>query len=353
MAAPSSHMSEKFRYEFTVTPGLEAVAERELKATQWGQRASVETSTGALCVVADAPYPRESILRTATALYEVLEFAVPRPKALLGHQNLTRVVRACQAVLTPQYKTIAISAAGKSTEVMQRLIAELATALHLQPSRDNGDLHLRIRRSTHLVDGWSVLIRQTPRPWATRAWRVENLPGSLHGPVAAALAMLADLRPQMRVLNAGCGSGTIAVECRLIQPEVRLIAVDIEWAHAQLTQKHLKAAMLSPSAILSADVRALPFADASFDAVLSDLPFGQLMGRDSNLSNLYSAWLREAARVTIPDGRGIFLTHAVRLMMEVLAGAQGLWHVEKVMPITLNGLHPRIFLLKRRNGQLS
>lgn len=342
-------MPKTFRYELTVAPGIEAIAARELKVTTWGQSAVVETVTGALMAASNQPYPDEHVLRTVTALYEVHDFDVPRPKALLGHQHLTRIVKACQAILTPQYETLAISAAGKSSEVMQRLLAELGAALHLKPSRDHGDLHVRIRRSTVYQDGWAVLIRRSPRPWATRAWRTENLPGSLHGPVAAALGMLAELRPNDRVLNAGSGSGTIAIECLGVQPQAHLVALDVAWPHVQITRQHAESANVTLKGLLQSDVHDLPFAPMTFDAVLSDLPFGQLMGRTSDLGALYDVWLRESARVTKPDGRGIFLTHAVRLMMEVLGHVQTIWHIERVLPITLNGLHPRLFLLKRRS----
>jgi len=342
-------MVQRFCYEFTVTPGLESVAERELAATPWGANAVIQASTGALMATSDVNYPHGQLLRTVVALYEVLDFDVPRPRALLGHQQLSQILQAAQSIVERgAYKTIAISAAGKSTEVMQRLLAELAGALKLQPAHDVGDLHIRIRRSSLYPDGWAVLLRQTPRPWATRSWRVENLPGSLHAPVAAAMAMLAQIPNNARVLNAGAGSGTIAIESRMMFPSVDMVAIDIEWEHICLTQRHIRAAHLCDGRLLQADAARLPFASASFAAVLSDLPFGQWMGRQKNLQAIYTRWLRETARVTCLEGRGVFLTHAVRLMMEVLA-AQDVWQVEKVMPITLNGLHPRLFLLRRRN----
>jgi 23S rRNA G2445 N2-methylase RlmL len=342
-------MTELFRYEFTVTPGLENLAERELAATPWGSQAQIQSATGLLAAASAEPYPPEQVLRTAVALYEVLDFPVPRPKALLGHQHLTRIIHACKAILSPSFTTLSISAAGKSSEVMQRLLAELAAALQLKAVRDVGDLHLRIRRSTLHDDGWAVLVRRTPRPWATRAWRSENLPGSLHAPVAAAMAMLA--QPTETVLNVGSGSGTIAIETSLIHPNLPVVSLDVDWANIQLTRRHMQAAAVGVDHLLQADARTLPLADASFGAVLSDLPFGQLMGHNEDLQALYTAWLRETARVTQLEGRGVFLTHAVRLMMEVLGSVQDVWQVEKILPITLNGLHPRLFMLKRRNGR--
>lgn len=344
-------MTELFRYEFTVTPGLEALAERELAATPWGSQAQIQSSTGLLTAASAEPYPQEQMLRTVVALYDVLDFPVPRPKALLGHQHLTRIIHACKAILSPSFATLSISAAGKSSEVMQRLIAELAAALQLKAVRDVGDLHIRIRRSTLHDDGWAVLIRRTPRPWATRAWRSENLPGSLHAPVAAAMAMLAQASEAAPVLNVGSGSGTIVIETSLFNPKLRIVSLDADWSNIQLTRRHMQAAAVRVDRLLQADARALPLADASFGAVLSDLPFGQLMGHNEDLQALYTAWLRETARVTQLEGRGVFLTHAVRLMMEVLGSVQDVWQVEKILPITLNGLHPRLFMLKRRNGR--
>jgi 23S rRNA G2445 N2-methylase RlmL len=343
-------MMQRFRYEFTVTPGLESVAERELAATPWGSRASLQVSVGALTAESSVSYPHDQMLRTAIALYEVLDFEVPRPKALLSHQHLSQIIRAAQAVVERGgYKTVSISAAGKSTEVMQRLLAELSGALGLESARDVGDLHVRIRRSSLYTDGWAVLLRQTPRPWATRAWRIENLPGALHAPVAAAMAVLAQIPDHARVLNAGAGSGTIAIETRMMFPSVEVVALDIEWRHICLTKQHAQAAHLEGGCFLQADAERLPFASATFAVVLSDLPFGQWMGRQRDLRAIYTRWLRETARVTQLEGRGIFLTHAVRLMMEVLADVQDVWQVEKIMPITLNGLHPRLFLLRRRS----
>ncbi len=344
-------MTELFRYEFTVTPGLENLAERELAATLWGSKAQIQPSTGLLAAVSREPYPPEQWIRTAVALYDVLDFPVPRPKALLGHQHLTRIIHTCKGILSPSFETLSISAAGKSSEVMQRLIAELAAALQLKAVPDVGDLHIRIRRSTLYDDGWAVLIRRTPRPWATRPWRSENLPGSLHAPVAAAMAMLAQPSDDAPVLNVGSGSGTIAIETNLIYPASCVVSLDLDWLNIQMTRRHMQSAAVRSDRLLQADARALPLADATFGAVLSDLPFGQLMGHNEDLQALYTVWLRESARVTQLEGRGVFLTHAVRLMMEVLGSVQDVWQVEKILPITLNGLHPRLFILKRRNGR--
>src|SRR5690625_5498492 len=60
---------------------------------------------------------------------------------------------------------------------MQRLgeaLAELAEV----PVDPEGDLLVRVRRGPGRPGTWQVLIRTTPRPLATRAWRTVNYPGA-------------------------------------------------------------------------------------------------------------------------------------------------------------------------------
>ena len=66
-----------------------------------------------------------------------------------------------------------------------------------------------------------------------------------------------------RVLDAGCGTGGLLATLRATRPDLTLIGV--EWAD----QAAHRAAEKSGAAIARGSVNALPFADASFDAVLA------------------------------------------------------------------------------------
>jgi 23S rRNA G2445 N2-methylase RlmL len=90
----------------------------------------------------------------------------------------------------------------------------------------------------------------------------------------------------------------------------------------------------------------LPFADGCCDALCADLPFGHLVGSHEENVVLYPAMLREAARVARRGASLVVITHEVRLMTAVLAKIEE-WRVETVLRVTLGGLHPRIFLLRR------
>jgi len=63
--------------------------------------------------------------------------------------------------------------------------------------------------------------------------------------------------------------------------------------------------------VARADCRRLPFADASVDVVLCDLPYGRQYGTEVGNQKLYAEALREVARVLRPGtGRAVLITTA-------------------------------------------
>lgn len=105
----------------------------------------------------------------------------------------------------------------------------------------------------------------------------------------------AGLQSADAVLDLGCGSGTLALMALRAAPGLRLTGVDGD--SAMLAQAQRKAARLGQTLALSqALAQQLPFADASFDAVLSSLFFHHL-DRPAKL-----AVLREVNRVLRPGG---------------------------------------------------
>jgi tRNA (guanine6-N2)-methyltransferase len=204
------------RYEAEVLPGLEPFAAAEIRRGSGDASAVGEGAAGDLPFeYSGDPYDLLA-LRTVVAVYRVLDFAIPRPKALLGHQNFHRMVDTITAVaaLHPPgaFRTFRFSAAGRDSSVFDRLRDDLAAETGLINAPDEADLLLRVRPSADRDRGWQVLVRLSPRPLATRDWRACDMPGALNASVAAAMVEMTNPRPDDAFFNPMCGSATLLVE---------------------------------------------------------------------------------------------------------------------------------------------
>jgi len=290
-------------------------------------------------------------LRMATAIYLGRTLAIEAPRALLiadkfalFKQPIDQVRRLHSA---EAFRTFTISAAGRDSATLVAVRDRVAAETGLIYSPDEADLVIRIRPSP-IRSGWDVLIRMSPRPLVTRAWRVYNMLGALNASVAAAMIDLTYPRASDRYFNAMCGSGTLLIERLLHYPARQAIGCD--WDNAALAGAalNLKAAGLDGRAeLMKLDVTALPFPAASFDVICTDLPWGQLVGSHAQNVVLYPKVLRELARVAAPGARFVALTHEISLMEDLIEEDPD-WVVRDIIRVAQGGLHPRLFVLQRR-----
>lgn len=340
-----------FDCELEVLPGLEGFAADELRSC-CGEIAhlSPRQEHGALRFRYGGDLDDLIDLRSVTAAYLVRRFNVPRPRALLANQHLGAIVEAIDQVRAlwteRSFSTLRLSAAGEGSGVMQRLRDELAGRTRLTISPDEGDLLLRLRPGR---DGsWEALVRLSPRPLATRPWRVCNLPGALNAPVAHVMMQLTAPGPSDRVVNLCCGSGTLLIERLALGPARSAIGCDVDAPALACARRNLAAAGLVGAARLERwDAGDLPLTDATVDVLCADLPFGQLVGSHEANEALYPRLLAEATRVATGGARMALITHEVRLLERSLAPHAGRWRREQEIRIRVSGMAPRIYLLRR------
>lgn len=334
-------------FEAEVLPGLEQLAADDIRARAGHANQTVVARNGAVTFTHTGSMAQLNTLKIATAVYGSMVFTVPRPKALMGHEHLTRLTKTCQVVLGAaqgQFSTVGLDAAGDDSSVMQRLLQDIAHALNLEPSDNRGDLNLRIRRP-RMGEGWEVLIRLTPRPLATRDWRVVNLKGAVFAPIAYAMAGMTRPSSDDRVLNLCCGSATLMIERAAHGQTVALEGVDNSPEALDAAYQNLEAAGVT-ARLVEDDVRQLPYPAEAFNVLLADLPFGHWVGNHQDNLTLYPAVLAEAARVAVKGARFAVLSHEKRLMAKLLT-EQSAWIPEKTLSLNQNGLHPEITLLRR------
>lgn len=340
--------------ELEVAEGLEDVARKELiQRVGRGTLSQIRQGPGTLQFIHKADIADLLSLKTIASVYIVHQFDIPRPKALLGHQNFTQILNIIEQVRQMHrrntFQTLHLNAAGSNSSVMQRLKQDLSENTGLAVDEDEGDLLVRIRPNDN---HWDVLVRMTPRPLATRHWRVVDFPGALNAPVAQAMVRLARIKPQDRVLNIMSGSGSLMIEAYAYRPESQIIGVEINPITLQAAYQNRDAAHIRRRIHLSqADAIRLPFAASYFDVLLADLPFGNLVGSHALNQELYPAVLAEAYRVAKAEAHFALITHEVNLMEQVLSNTQQ-WIVLDKRKINLRGLHPRIFLLQKSSENI-
>ncbi len=338
-------------YEADVALGLENFALAELRAVKH-LRNPRQVAPGVLQFSYSGGKLASLLhLTTVVAVYRLLHFAVPRPKALLGHEHLSAISDAINSTLTAHrtglFQSFLLSAAGSESAVLARLKAEVAAQFKLVEAEDSADLLLRLRRPLLGAEGWEVLVRISPRPLQTRAWRICNLEGALNAPIASVIAGLVPPNAAQVYFNLACGSGTLLIERLALGPVRLAMGCDIDPQAISCTTQNLQAAGYTGDATLGQwDGRRLPLQAASVDVITADLPFGQLVGTHEHNAELYPALLLEAARVTKPGGHFSLISHEIRLMERLLDDAS-LWRLDELIRVNQGGLNPRIYHLLR------
>jgi tRNA (guanine6-N2)-methyltransferase len=401
---PTGPTGPAAEYEIEALDGLEAVAREELKKVP-GVR---DLREGRFWFPGEPT--RLTRLRGSVAVYRVKTFDVPRPKALLGHQQLGELAAYLLPVIAyGGHQSFRLSAAGRESSTMRRLAEELETSLGIPHHPEEGELLIRLRptenpnrqvierpeeprehrapsphsernsrgggrgaaRSTArwlrdsdpvpaeswdeepepvleapFEEGWDVLARLTPRPLSARAWRVCNMAGGMNATIAYAMFKLAGVREADRIFNPMSGSGTLLIERDLLGPSAALVGVDNDPKAVRCAQQNIEAAKRK---IEVAEVDALNtgLPPRSFELIVADLPWGDAITVPGGNEALYTAFLREMHRLSSRQGRLVVLTHELKLFERLLA-EQDRWHAHELFQVYSGGHHPKAYLLSRK-----
>jgi 16S rRNA G966 N2-methylase RsmD len=354
-------------YELEVIPGLADFARTELNELAVGQAQPLPSARDDRVRFRYAGHPARLLqLRRSVAVSRVKHFDIPRPKALLGHQDfeaLIGLIGKALALHEPgSFKTFHISAAGSQSSVFSRIKEKVAARTGLECVEEAGDLLLTVRRPQRLSpasassnSGWEVAVRLSPRPLAARRWRVCNMPGALNGAVASTMMRLTRPSVEDRVINLACGSGTLLIERLALGPVQRAVGCDIDATALDCARTNLVASgHANKVTLLCCDAGRVPLSAAWATTVCVDLPFGMLLGSHQSNAELYPRLLAEAGRLTMSGAWLVTITQEARLFQRVASGQAGQWKMVRQVPIKLPAstragtIRPRIYLLQRR-----
>ncbi len=352
---PASQMTRRF--EIDLIDGLDRFVENELTSElgRRGFRLADQPNAGRMSIEYSGTVQPLLNLQSAVAVHLVEHFAVPRPKALLGHQHFNRLLGAIREVVSVHppktFKRFRISAAGSDSGTFRRLRADLSAELGLEDRPDEGHLHLTVRRAASGL-GWEVLIRLMPLPLSARAWRVCNRPDALNATIAHSMVRLAGPRNQERFLNLCCGSGALLVERMRLGPATYAIGIDADPEALNCAERNMEAAGVQREVkLIRGDARRVPLPAGSFDTIVADLPFGLLSDTSHALDTMYADTVQEAARLLAPGGSFVIITVRRRLLETALGQSDGNWNREGDFPLRISHsggyIKPIIFVLHR------
>ena len=272
----------------TVT-GLEWLAAGELavaghRVVEVGKR-QVVVEPGAESIVGSPPRLADDVF--------VVYAAIADP----GHTKtaLTGAADALRRVLeTPgDRSTFAVSASCVGVRNFNRydvedLVAERLT--HLTGGRYHSRRHGVAPPDEHaewrvVLDGKTMWIGLRPYavPLHRRPWRGRTVRGSLHPPVAAAMARLAGLAPGQHVLDPFCGAGTLLLEAQLLEPKAEYVGLDHDPAAIAAARANAAGRRLEWK---RADARKLTTAA---DRIITNPPWNRQV-RIGDLAPYFRAW---------------------------------------------------------------
>ncbi len=356
-------------YELEVIPGLAPFAQAELKERCGDDVHRLPNERpDRVRFQFDGPPAMLLPLRRSVAVHRVRHLNIPRPKALLGHQYFELLVELLQIPLGlypgPSFQTFNVSAAGSGSSVFTRIKTNIERRLGLTWDEETGDLAIAVRRPQRLSAatrkgsrGWEVAVRLSPRPLATRPWRVCDMPGALNGTVASTMMSLAQPAAQDCVVNLACGSGTLLIERLALGQVRRAIGCDIDPQALNCARQNLAASgRCDTVSLIRCDAGRVPLPNACTSTVCADLPFGMLVGSHEGNETLYPRLVSEAGRLVAGGGWLVVITQEVRLFERVIAAQAKFWKVAQVIPIKLPAntrsgyIRPRIYVCRRTVG---
>ncbi|PWH05739.1 N-6 DNA methylase [Brachybacterium endophyticum] len=291
-------------------------------------------------------------LRCTVAAYAALVVPARRPRELLETSVQQRlrdlVARISRVRPRPVFNAVRLRAAGAHSPEMQRLQSAIAESAGL-PAAEDGDLVVRARRGRD-PGTWELLVRLTPRPLATRAWRTEDYPGAVNATIAASVLDLLDVGAQDELLDMTCGSGTFLIEQLHRAAPARTVGVDLDPSALDRARIHQRAARRRGRIDwVCADVRAAEI-EGGFTRILTNPPWGTLHGDHDSNEQFHEDLLQRAAELAAPGARLGVLTHEIQRMHSVLEREPSGWHPVLEHRFFQKGHHPRLFLLERAVG---
>lgn len=161
----------------------------------------------------------------------------------------------------------------------------------------------------------TAAVRLGAQPLHRRDWKRDTGPGTLHPPLAAALARLAAPAPGQTVLDPFCGDGTVAIETALAFPAAQVVARDLDPVRLENTRRNAARAGVS----IATEQADAGYSDGRPDAVITNPPWNLAVDGAGSLRRGLDAWWRRVPFLLHPAGRFVGITEGDQLVLGPLS----------------------------------
>ncbi len=227
-------------------------------------------------------------------------------------------------------------------DAVGRPIARRLGAAYL--SRRAGRVEAALSWRVHLAGDRALIgLRLAARPLHRRAYKQVSRVGTLHPPLAAALALVSGLRPGHLLLDPFCGAGTVPIEAAALQHDLVGVGSDVAVAAVHAARSNARGAG-ARLRFLVADAAALPLAGRVADRVASNPPWQrQVTVEGAAARDARRVW-QELARVARPGARMVLLVDGSGTHERAIRDAGLAAHA--LGQVSLSGRHPTVVLVR-------
>jgi 23S rRNA G2445 N2-methylase RlmL len=165
----------------------------------------------------------------------------------------------------------------------------------------DAEFTVRLSLSGDTVD---VALRLSRKPLHRRPWKLDTGPGTLHPPLAAALARIGGDGPLDAALDPFCGDGTIAIEAAHAYPAARIVAADLDADRLGNARTNAaRARVAGRTRFVLADAGQPVWADGRFDLLVTNPPWNRAVGAAGFLADTLDPFWRTIPGALKPNGR--------------------------------------------------
>ncbi len=201
----------------------------------------------------------------------------------------------------------------------------------------------------HLVGTRATFaLRVFDTPLHRREYKQRSCVGTLHPPLAAAMAMVAGMRPNVRLLDPFSGVGTVPIEAYRLQPLTKAVGADIDHARLRDAAVNVRHAGVDVD-LARADWANSPWSDGAFSRIVSNVPWGKAVAAQGDLASTPAARDREIARVLDDTGRAVLLVHPEDPLGSGMCDGLPLVLCHRSW-LSLFGQHPRLCVLAKKGA---